>query len=157
MIKNRLAQALSPRGTLRVMRKHWLATLLITTVGSVGTFVTVRALPSRYKAEIVILVESQKIPEKLVSSTVNAELQDRLATISQEILSATRLQSVIDSFNLYEEERISLTQQEVIEQMRRDITIKIERGWTRNQPGAFSVSLLGRDPKQVTTVVSLLG
>jgi succinoglycan biosynthesis transport protein ExoP len=123
---------------------------------AIGTAIVLR-LPAVYKAETLILVESQKIPEKLVSSTVNDELQDRLATISQEILSSTRLQKIIEQFNLYQDERRSTTQEEIVETMRKDITIKLERGWTRNQPGAFHVSYQGSNPETVAGVVNTIG
>jgi len=122
------------------------------------TFVFVRArVPLIYKAETLILVESQKIPENLVASTVNAELQDRIATISQEILSGTRLQSLIDKFGLYSDERQSTSTEELIDRMRKDIQIKLERGWSRNQPGAFHVSYQGKEPEVVAAVVNQMG
>jgi uncharacterized membrane-anchored protein YhcB (DUF1043 family) len=40
-----------------------------------------------------------------VNTAVSVELQDHLATISQEILSNIRLQKIVESFRLYEKER----------------------------------------------------
>src|SRR5215471_7384957 len=61
----------------------------------------VRHLRPIYRAEAVVLVDSQKIPERYVSSTVNSEVQDRLAALSQRILSFTNLRKIIDDFALY--------------------------------------------------------
>ena len=142
----------------RTVWKNWLWTLMVFLIVSGSTIVYVYfKVPPMFKAETLILVESQKIPEHLVASTVNAELQDRIATISQEILSATRLESLIDKFNLYRDERKNSAPEEIIDRMRKDTLIKLERGWARNQPGAFHVSYQGKDPEVVAAVVNQMG
>jgi polysaccharide chain length determinant protein (PEP-CTERM system associated) len=121
------------------------------------TFAIVYSLPAVYRAEALILVDSQKIPEKYVSSTVNDELQDRLATISQQILSSTRLQRIIDSFSLYREERKRLSPEEIIEKMRKDVNITLEKGWTRNRPGAFRIAYESPVPATTAEVANQIG
>src|SRR5579859_1097442 len=54
--------------------------------------------PSTYESEAVILVEQQKVPEQYVVPNVSVDLQDRLQSMSQQILSRTRLQATVDSF-----------------------------------------------------------
>src|SRR5262245_61314935 len=90
---------------VRMIWKRKLQILFATTALSAAAVTVAWLWPATYRAETLILVDSQKIPEKFVSPTVNAELQDRLATISQRILSNTRLQKIIQSFRLYEKER----------------------------------------------------
>jgi len=113
--------------------------------------------PATYRAETLILVDQQKIPEKFVSTTISAELQDRLATISQQILSNTRLLKIIDTFKLYEKERKQMVQEEVLELMRSDIQVVPEKGWIQNRPGAFRVSYEGHDPNIVAQVTNQIG
>ena len=144
---------LHPLSIVRMLWKQSGFIILAWVVLSIAGIVIVHRLPPVYRAESLVLVESQKIPESLVASTVNAELQDRLATISQQILSGTRLQKIIDKFNLYAGDKKSKTQEEIIERMRADIKIKLERGWTRNQPGAFRISYLGANP-EITSAVA---
>src|SRR5216684_525619 len=149
MSKDRSSPNYSSLSILRSITKNWIWTVSVWGMTAALLCGIVYKLPPIYKAETLILVESQKIPEKLVSSTVNAELQDRLATISQEVLSATRLQTLIEKFNLYRMERAKRVQEEIIDMMRKDLSIKLERGWTRNQPGAFRVTYQGRNPEVV--------
>lgn len=118
--------------------------------------VIVAGLPAVYQAEAVILVDSQKIPDKFVSSTVNSDLQDRITTIGQQILSSTRLKKVIDDFSLYSMERKSLFEEEILEKMRKDIGIKLEPGYNRNRPGAFRITFQGPDPATVAQVANRL-
>jgi len=56
---------------------------------------------STYQSEALILVEQQKVPDQYVVPNVTANLQDRLQSMSQQILSRTRLQATIDRFHLY--------------------------------------------------------
>jgi succinoglycan biosynthesis transport protein ExoP len=145
-----------PLSLARIIWKHRLLVLVVTIFGCAASLAIVQELPPVYRAEALILVDSQKIPDRYVSSTVNTDIQDRLASISQEILSATRLQQVIDNFGLYRDERGRLTQEEIIELMRKDISIKLEKGWTRDRPGAFRVGYQGRNPGLVTEVATRL-
>ena len=62
-------------------------------------------LPTTYRSEALILVEQQKVPEQYVVPNVTVSLQDRLQSMTQQILSRTRLQATIDRFHLYSQRR----------------------------------------------------
>jgi uncharacterized protein involved in exopolysaccharide biosynthesis len=64
---------------------------------SIGGAAFLLLLPDHYKASTTILVDPQKVPEKYVSPTVSSDPAQRLSTITQQVLSATRLQQIIDS------------------------------------------------------------
>ncbi len=125
-------------------------------LGTAATVLLAQMLPRTYKAEALILVDSQEIPEKYVEPTVTTAMQERLATLSQQILSATRLGKIISSLNLYSEERKRLAPEEVIELMRKNISVKAERGLTRERAGAFRVAFEGKVPAVVAKVANEL-
>ena len=58
------------------------------------------SLPNLYESSATVLVERQQVPESFVKSTVTSELETRLNTISQEVLSRSRLEALIDRFQL---------------------------------------------------------
>jgi len=58
-------------------------------------------VPSTFQSEALILLQQQNVPNQYVEPNVNASVQDRLQTLSQQILSRTRLQATIDRFHLY--------------------------------------------------------
>jgi polysaccharide biosynthesis transport protein len=58
-------------------------------------------LPSKYKSSTLILVEEPTMPQSYVTPNVSQSLQDRLQSITQQILSRTRLLIIIDNLNLY--------------------------------------------------------
>src|ERR1700751_5374027 len=59
-------------------------------------------VPSTFQSEALILVEQQKVPEQYVVPNVTVSLQDRLQSMTQQILSRTRLQTTINRNNLYQ-------------------------------------------------------
>src|ERR1700688_1659174 len=85
-------------------------------------------LPSTYQSEALILVEQQNVPNQYVVPNVSANPQDRLQTISQQVLSRTRLQATIDRFHLYPEPHglsLLLLSGDPVEHMRKDIELEL--------------------------------
>jgi protein tyrosine kinase modulator len=85
-------------------------------------------LPSTYQSDALILVEQQKVPEQYVVPNVVVGLQDRLQSMTQQILSRTRLQATIDSFHLYPRHhgfKALFESADPVEQMRKDIQIEL--------------------------------
>jgi protein tyrosine kinase modulator len=144
----------SPLSLARSVWKHKLLSLSIT-VAAIATGITfIWRLPSVYKAEALVLVDPQKIPERFVVSTVNMDAQDLLATISQEMRSSTRLQKIINDCNLYPVERKTRTPEEIIALMQKDLEITLEKGIGGTHPGAFRIVYQGPDPTLVAQVVN---
>ena len=124
--------------------------------GSLLSIATVRLLPSVYAAEAVVLVDSQKIPENFVSSTVSGDIAGRLALISQNIMTSTRLLDIVNGFDLYRTERKHLTQDELLRKMREDISVNFEKSWTGGKMQSFRLGYQGRDAKTVADVTNRL-
>jgi polysaccharide chain length determinant protein (PEP-CTERM system associated) len=148
------SSSVPPLSLVRLLWKSKWAILVVWVVISGATIAIVSSIPPVYYAESLILVDSQKIPERFVSSTVSTDVQDRLATINQQILSATRLERIIADFGLYRKEKKVLAPEEIIEKMRKDLTFRVEKGWSGNRPGAFHVGYQGVDPAVVVQVVN---
>src|ERR1041385_7831778 len=118
-----------------------------------ATFVLL--LPNHYKATTTILVDPQKVPEKYVSPTVSSDPAQRLSTISQQVLSSTRLQQIIDDMQLYPELRGKVPREELIELMRKDITITVKQGSSAGL-SAFTIEYEGRRREMVAKVANQL-
>ena len=88
--------------------------------GIMGIVIPVSLLiPKEYKSETLILVEPQKIPEDYVRATVTSDVTDRLQTIQEEIMSRTRLASIITDLNLYPKLRAKgVSMDDLVESMR---------------------------------------
>ena len=147
---------LPPLSIIRmVWKRRWLA-LICWLFASVASVIVVRELPSIYQSEAIVLVDSQKIPENFVSSTVSGDVADRLALISQNIMSSSRLLEIINAYDLYQNERQTHTQQEILQRMHNDISINVEKSWTGGRMQAFRLGYQGSNPKVVTEVTNRL-
>jgi len=149
--------AFHPLSIARMLWKQKLLVVVVWLLLTAGTVGFVAWRPPVYRAETLILVDSQKIPEKFVSATVSTDLRELLAALSLEILSSSRLMKIIETFNLYPQERRDRSTEEVLEKMRRAVDIRVEKGWTDHRPGAFRVSFEGKDPAIVAEVTNQLG
>ena len=121
-----------------------------------GSVYVIYRLPAVYRAETAILVESQHIPERYVSATVTPDLQDRLNVLSEQVLSASRLNEMIEKYDLYKQDRKRLVREELLAKMRSDITIKPSRAGVSG-PGAFRISYQGPNPVIVAQVANQIG
>jgi len=124
---------------------------------SATTIIVVRRLPDIYTSETVILVDAQKVPEAYVKSTVTGDVRNRLGTLSQQILSATRLQRIIDSLNLYPDDRRKLAREDLINRMRADISVSVVSDFGGSQDlQAFRINYSGQNSRLVAQVTNEL-
>jgi len=136
--------------------RKWLV-LGVWLVVSLATIIIALRLPDVYTSETVILVDPQKVPEAYVKSTVTGDVRNRLGTLSQQILSATRLQTIIETLNLYPEERKKLAREDVITRMRADISVRVVSDFGGSQDlQAFRITYSGSEPRLVAQVTNQL-
>jgi polysaccharide chain length determinant protein (PEP-CTERM system associated) len=154
---DRLQAGLTPRSILRALGKRKLSILALWLAGSAATVAVVYSLRPVYSAEALILVESQKIPENFVAATVQTALEARLDELKQQVLSRERLWNLTQEFDLYPRQRQIRTREEVVEMMRRDVTIVLERGWSTSRPGAFRVAYESTSPQITAEVANRIG
>jgi len=153
-------RAYTPEVLLRLLwrRKWWVLVPLVLIAGT--TAAVSRVLPNRYRSETTILVVPQQIPEDYVQPTVTVRLEDRLASINQQILSRTRLEQIVREFDLYADERRTLIMEDVIERMRsRDISVQSAPGSADRRSSSaptFRISYTGQDARTVMRVTERL-
>jgi polysaccharide chain length determinant protein (PEP-CTERM system associated) len=140
-----------------LLRRIWyviIPFLLILT----GIFVYLAVAPKIYKAETMVLITPQKVPENFIRPTITASIQERLQTLSKEILSRTRLEQLIKEFNLYPEKSRSAPTEEVVELMRNSVHFDLRSGGDRRESsgGYFSISYKGKNPIVVARVTNRL-
>jgi polysaccharide biosynthesis transport protein len=129
----------------------FLGTVLFSLAGFTGIFM----LPDHYKAATTILVDPQKIPEKYVSPAIVVDPSQRLSTISDQVLGATRLQQIIDELGLYAELRGRMSREEIIDNMRKDLNVKVKQG-SSGGLSSFTIEYEGQNPQQVAQVANQL-
>src|ERR1700681_4836996 len=58
-------------------------------------------LPTTYQSEALISAEQQKVSDSYVMENVDVNLQNRLLSTTQQVLSRSSLQAIIARFNFY--------------------------------------------------------
>jgi polysaccharide chain length determinant protein (PEP-CTERM system associated) len=93
-------------------------------------------LPPQYMSQTLVLIEQQKVPEDYVKPVVNEDLGSRLASMKEQILSRSRIQPIIERYNLYAENKTSMDDR--VDLTRKAIGINpIPSGQSRGMPGFF--------------------
>jgi polysaccharide chain length determinant protein (PEP-CTERM system associated) len=104
-------------------------------------------LPPQYKSSTLILVEQPSMPKNYVEPNVSEDLQDRLQSITQQILSRTRLLSIIDKLHLYGGAKGQLSPDSKVELMRKDIDIALVHSENQREITGFTIGYSARDPQ----------
>src|SRR5580693_6722436 len=140
---------------LGIVRRRHMQFLIPLLLGWLVVWGASWVLPSRYRSGTLILVEQPTMPKDYVTPNVNDDLQDRLRSITQQILSRTRLLHIIDQMNLYADSHAHLTPDEKVEHMRKDIEIELVSD-AQNRVSAFNVYYLSHNPQVAQNVTSEL-
>jgi polysaccharide chain length determinant protein (PEP-CTERM system associated) len=144
-------------GLLEIVRRRRVLAVLpflfvLTAAVSLAVF-----LPSLRTARSLVLVNRQVIPERYVTSTVQADLEARLLTLSQEILTPQRLTQIARQYNLYSKARST---DELVDRMRKDIRIELvedrERRGRESRSFLFTVSYTAANPVVAARVANTL-
>jgi succinoglycan biosynthesis transport protein ExoP len=141
---------------LGIVRRRHLQFLIPLFLGWLAVWGSSWFLPARYKSSTLILVEQPTMPKNYVEPNVTDDLQDRLQSITQQILSRTRLLLIIDKLHLYTGDRRQRTPDERVAEMRKDTDIELVRDAQNQTITAFRVSFSAADPRVAQEVTGEL-
>ncbi len=128
------------------LKKEKIITVFLV-VFSLGAYVAI-TLPDIYRSSTVILLTPQKLPAFYVQSPVTSTLDQRVRSTSEAILGRTRLQQIVEEFNLYPQ----LTGMDGrVSKLRRNIQLDVRRN------DAFAISFDHIIPEKARQVADRLG
>ena len=98
-------------------RRKWLILASVLFFLAVGLGLTFIIHP-QYQSQTLVLIEQPKVPEDYVKPVVEQDLNTRMASMKEQILSRSHLEPIIRQFNLYPkvedmDDRIALTQKAI--------------------------------------------
>ena len=128
--------------------RKWLLIIpvvVLTLITAIGSFF----MTDIFRAQTSILVTQGDVPDEFVRTTVSNSVQDRVATIREQILSQTLLLNVIQSFGLYPEMANRPTE-ELVGRMRSNVEIIV------SSKNSFQIAFTGTDPLVVQSVTNRL-
>jgi uncharacterized protein involved in exopolysaccharide biosynthesis len=85
---------------LAMLRRRVKVILIPALLASVAGFLVSYAFPPKYTSQSTVLVEAQKVPDSYVQPVITADFSQRIQTLSQQVLSPSRLRPVIQSLAL---------------------------------------------------------
>lgn len=112
--------------------------------------VVITLIPNSYTASTSVLFDPQKLPDRYVAPTVTTDPAQKLNTLTQEVLSASRLEQINQQLHPH-----ALSQQEVVDQMRKSITIEMKPS-PEHEMSSFVITYTGREPQVVAATANRL-
>ena len=136
-----------------VLKRRWLLIIPLCLALVGGLYLSVK-LPKLYEASTMILVISQRVPTDFVRPVVSSDIESRISTISQQILSRSNLEKIIEKFGLFSDPKYSgMFVEDMVGNLRNRIKVAVNREG-RRQADAFSITFQGPDPETVMSVTN---
>lgn len=139
---------------LEILRRRMWYIIIPFVLVMVGASIYAIIAPREYKASTLVLVSPQSVPEDFVHATVTSRVEERLQSIAQEVMSRTRLETIMTEFRLYEKERKNLSKEEVVELMRKNIQVELPT--KKDERGSFAISFINDNPNTAMAVANRL-
>ena len=148
-------QPIKPDEIIQILlRYRWVVVIPLCLTLTVGLYLAL-TIPRVYSAATTILVQAQKVPGTYVKSIITTDIDDRINTISQQILSQSNLEKIIDEFGLFQEKE---TREWFLEDKVKNLRKRIHVDLTRARKGtdAFSIIYKGTHPERVMNITNTL-
>jgi polysaccharide chain length determinant protein (PEP-CTERM system associated) len=139
---------------LEILRRRMWYIIIPFVLVMAGASIYAIIAPREYKASTLVLVSPQSVPEDFVHATVTSRVEERLQSIAQEVMSRTRLETIMTEFRLYEKERKNLSKEEVVELMRKKIQVELPT--KKDERGSFAISFISDNPNTAMAVANRL-
>src|SRR5260370_36827278 len=107
----------------RVVRKRWwVVPECAIGCGGLALLVAMQ-LPKKYTSQTLVLVARPTVSEKYVDPISTQDPNQRLASMKQQILSRTRLEPVLEKFDLYHEDRKKVHVEDLLQRLQSPIEL----------------------------------
>ena len=119
MTKRELTQA----DYIAILRRRWVLITVLAAIGAPLAYSVSRVLPNRYKSQTLVLIEPPTVPTDFVKPVITTEINARLASMQEEILSRTRLEPIIHQYGLYKGDVNRVPPDALVARLQKDIEI----------------------------------
>ena len=83
-----------------LLKRRWFIIIPFCISMVIGITLSIK-LPRKYTASTLILVEPQRVPTKFVQAIVDSDIEERVVTLQEQVLSQTNLEEIINKFLTY--------------------------------------------------------
>jgi polysaccharide chain length determinant protein (PEP-CTERM system associated) len=150
-------QELGPKDVIAILQRRFWLVFLLAVFGGIAGVTAARVLPKKYTSKTLVIVQQPEAQPVTPIATDN--VNQRLVTMQQQILSNARLEPVIRDLHLYPKDIDRLPMEELIERLRLAITITPVAPMTetraQNLPG-FTISIVFSSPELAQKICSMI-
>src|SRR5271170_92757 len=147
---------------MAMLRRRWVLIVTLALVGPPLAYGVSRALPERFRSQTLVLIEQPTVSNKIVESLDTSDINQRLSSMQQQILSRSRLEPIIRQFNLYPQDVNRKSMDELVARLQRTIEVTpiapMSETRTQQLPGFYIAVTLdnARNAQEVCTAVTSL-
>ena len=137
---------------LVIFKRRWWIVVVPTVILPIAAIALTFVIPPVYESQSLVLIDQQKVPEDFVQPIVNEDLDSRVASMNEQILSRASLQPIVDKYNLYGDQRMDMDAR--ITKVRNDITLQAIRSQISHGDGlpGFRIFFKASDPRTAQQV-----
>ncbi len=113
---------LVPEDYLSILKRRWWIVAIPLLLLPLISYGFSYLIPPRYLSQTLVLIQGQRVPDNYVRPVITADLDSRLASMKEQILSRSHLQPILERYNLYGNQHMDMDDR--IDMVRKDIEIK---------------------------------
>jgi len=143
----------------RILRRKWWVILTLAIAGVGLGFAIAYLLPKKYTSQTLVLIQQPTVPGDYVKPVISQDINQRLTTMQQQILSRSRLEPVIRQFGLYSKDIKTVPMEDLVDNLRKALSITPIRANIPGQPSqlqGFSISVAFDDPHLAQQICSTI-
>lgn len=142
---------LTAQDYLQIFRRRRWFVLIPAIAGPVVALALTWVLPSLWTSQSLILIEQQRVPSHMVQPVVTEDLNARLASMQEQVLSRTRLEPLVKKYNLFKSYAGRESMEQLVDRLRKAITLtaikpEVSSRDAREALPGFSIALTLDDP-----------
>jgi len=146
---------LTPADYIAMLRRRWVLILVLILVGGPIGYGAARVLPNRYKSQTLVLVQGPTVPADIVKTVDTTDINQRLASMQQQILSRTRLEPIIRQYGVYAKDVDRVSMEDLVGRLQKAIEVvpikPMDETRSRELPG-FYISVTLDNPQAAQEV-----
>jgi polysaccharide chain length determinant protein (PEP-CTERM system associated) len=147
---------------MAMLRRRWILIVVLALVGPPLAYGVSRLLPEKFRSQTLVLIEQPTVSNKIVDSLDTSDINQRLSSMQQQILSRSRLEPIIRQFNLYPQDVNRKSMDELVARLQKAIEVTpiapMSETRTQQLPGFYIAVTLdnARNAQEVCTAVTSL-
>ena len=114
---------LTPADYIAMLRRRWVLIVTLALVGGPLAYGVSRVLPNKFKSQTLVLIEQPTISPTIVAPVDSSDINQRLSSMQQQILSRSRLEPIIRQFNLYPQDVNRKSMDELVLRLQKAIEV----------------------------------